>query len=246
MHGLIKVKNFPLIIFCCLIGSLMMSCERIKNVDDRDSNIKRARDRRAVGDFNGALDFYDKALQRRPGAAFIHWEMAAIYDQHLTNDVRAIYHYERFLELDPKTERRPYAEQLLAAAKLSYAASLPVRPNEAVQEIARLRKELDVLRNLLAEERERAVRITFPAVSTATRTVAVSEPVASQADKPRPEPAKAVSLEPYVVQPGDTLSRIASKMYNDPNKWNIIFEANRTILTRPENVRVGQTLMIPK
>ena len=242
--------RFFVVMALCLAGMMVVSCERIsKSADDRDSNVKRARDRRAVGDYFGALDHYEKALQRRPGAAFVHWEMAAIYDQHLTNDVRAIYHYERFLELDPKTERRPYAEQLLAAAKLSYAAALPVRPNEAVQEIARLRKELDVVRALLAEERERAARISVPAATTAALAPGARVQGPGPVTLPetlRPAPSRTVTLESYVVQPGDTLSRIANKMYNDPNKWNVIFEANKNILARPESVRVGQTLVIPR
>jgi len=242
--------RFIFILLAAAAGSMLVSCDSIsKSAEDRDPIIKRARDRRAVGDFTGALEFYEKALQKRPGAAFVHWEMAAIYDQHMTNDIRAIYHYERFIELDPKAERRPYAEQLLGAAKLSYAASLPVRPNEAVQEIARLRKELDLLRNLLTEEREKAAELKTPpstASASATPAGGVSDSARAMAEKLVPAPAKTVTLDTYVVQPGDTLSRIATKMYGDANKWDVIFEANKNILKRPESVRVGQTLVIPR
>lgn len=226
----------------CFITMASTSCDRInKAAEDRDPNIKRARALRAVGDYTGAIDSYEKALVKRPKSARTHWEMASIYDLELTNDLRAIYHYERFLEIDPKAERKQYAEQLIAAAKLQYAISLPDRFSDAVDENARLKKEIETLRALLTEARNENALLSGREVSEA----AVSQPGSRE---PILEPAVAIasSLESYVVQPGDTLSRIASKFYGDPNKWNVIFEANKSLLRRPESVRVGQTLVIPK
>ncbi len=228
------------------VVALVSGCGDLnKGAEERDPNIKRARERRAVADYAGAIEFYERALQKRPSLARIHWEMGSIYDQHLTNELRAIYHYERYLELDPKAERRRLVEELIGAARLSFAASLPARPSEAVQEIARLRQELDKTRQQLAAAREENARLVA-AASGRPAPAAASSAAAGAAERPTPTPAAATTLEPYVVQPGDTLSRIAKKVYNDANKWNVIFEANRNILSKPESVRVGQTLMIPR
>ncbi|QRN41244.1 MAG: peptidoglycan-binding protein LysM [Neisseriaceae bacterium] len=50
----------------------------------------------------------------------------------------------------------------------------------------------------------------------------------------------------YAVQKGDTLSKIAEKYYNDASKYTIIFEANKPMLTDPDKIYPGQTLIIPK
>ena len=50
----------------------------------------------------------------------------------------------------------------------------------------------------------------------------------------------------YNVRSGDTLSRIAKRFYNDPSRWEQIYEANRDSLQSPSGIRVGQTLVIPK
>ena len=50
----------------------------------------------------------------------------------------------------------------------------------------------------------------------------------------------------YEVVGGDTLSAIAQKHYGDPNKYNIIFEANRPMLSHPDKIYPGQRLRIPK
>jgi nucleoid-associated protein YgaU len=52
----------------------------------------------------------------------------------------------------------------------------------------------------------------------------------------------------YVVQPGDTLSTIAGKLYGDvaPGAWRAIWEANRaTIGDDPNRIRVGMRLTLP-
>lgn len=49
----------------------------------------------------------------------------------------------------------------------------------------------------------------------------------------------------YTVVAGDTLSKIAKARYGDAKKYPVIFEANRPLLTDPDEIYVGQTLRIP-
>jgi len=50
----------------------------------------------------------------------------------------------------------------------------------------------------------------------------------------------------YVVQPGDTLSSIATKVYGSQTQWRKIYEANSEILPDPSILRAGQRLRIPE
>jgi ABC-type amino acid transport substrate-binding protein len=64
----------------------------------------------------------------------------------------------------------------------------------------------------------------------------------------KPVPAKAPAGGAYVVQPGDTLSTIAGKLYGDvaPGAWRAIWEANRaTIGDDPNRIRAGMRLTLP-
>jgi nucleoid-associated protein YgaU len=47
------------------------------------------------------------------------------------------------------------------------------------------------------------------------------------------------------VAKGDTLSAIAKKYYGDANKYPVIFEANKPMLTHPDKIYPGQKLRIP-
>lgn len=49
----------------------------------------------------------------------------------------------------------------------------------------------------------------------------------------------------YVVQKGDTLSKIANDYYGDARLYTKIFEANRDLLSDPNKIKPGQKLRIP-
>lgn len=57
---------------------------------------------------------------------------------------------------------------------------------------------------------------------------------------------KAKEQEFYVVQAGDNLSKIAKHVYGDANKYPLIFEANKPMLSHPDKIYPGQTLVIPE
>lgn len=49
----------------------------------------------------------------------------------------------------------------------------------------------------------------------------------------------------YVVEKGDTLSKIAKEFYGNANKYPVIFEANKPMLSHPDKIYPGQMLRIP-
>ena len=50
----------------------------------------------------------------------------------------------------------------------------------------------------------------------------------------------------YIVQSGDSLSKIAKKFYGDANKWKRIFEANKDVVKNPDVIQPGWKLQIPE
>ena len=49
----------------------------------------------------------------------------------------------------------------------------------------------------------------------------------------------------HTVVSGDNLSKIAKSFYGDANKYPVIFEANKPMLTHPDKIYPGQMLRIP-
>ena len=177
-------------------------------------------------------------MERKPRLARAHLELGLLYEKREEPDyVAAIYHYQRYIELRPQAEKRELIEGLIRQAQIAFAASLPDRPSAAVEEVAMLKKEIEMLKARLAERKGLDPPKTTPAKS-----------VLASSKKRRTTP-RVASAEPsaqlYEVQRGDTLSSIAAKVYQDPNKWTVIYEANRKHLASPEQLRLGQTMIIP-
>jgi nucleoid-associated protein YgaU len=49
----------------------------------------------------------------------------------------------------------------------------------------------------------------------------------------------------HTVVSGDNLSKIAKQYYDNPNKYPVIFEANKPMLSDPDKIYPGQVLRIP-
>ena len=49
----------------------------------------------------------------------------------------------------------------------------------------------------------------------------------------------------HTVERGDTLSAVSKKAYGNANLYNVIFEANRPMLSHPDKIYPGQVLRIP-
>jgi nucleoid-associated protein YgaU len=64
-------------------------------------------------------------------------------------------------------------------------------------------------------------------------------------DKPEAPPEPEVEeVRVYVVQPGDSLSKIAEEVYGDGSRWKEIFEANKEQIKDPKLIHPGQELRI--
>jgi nucleoid-associated protein YgaU len=59
------------------------------------------------------------------------------------------------------------------------------------------------------------------------------------------DPGPAAEEGRYTVQYGDTLWKIAEKVYGDGSRYMVIFEANRDLLDEPDRIFPGQELVIP-
>jgi nucleoid-associated protein YgaU len=72
-------------------------------------------------------------------------------------------------------------------------------------------------------------------------------PVKQDPAPPTPKEPEAPAKQDrvYVVQEGDSLSRIAKEMYGDSRLASVIFEANRDQLTSEDAIKIGQKLKIP-
>lgn len=133
-----------------------------------------------------------------------------------------------------------------AAGNRGYLSGIPPAAAEA-QPKKRKYISVDVdVTDTLQIKRQQAKAPTVPAQSPAFEPAI--EPAQPFVDPlpivQPPEP----QFTPYVVQEGDSLSRIAAKpeIYGNGHKWYRIYQANQDQLKDPNSLRPGMTLNIPR
>jgi LysM repeat protein len=199
-------------------------CDQIG--DSRHNQLTQDADSKsAQGDFERAVNLYEAALDDSPRGAEIHYKLALIYDDKLSDPVSALHHFKRYLALSPNG---PHAKDVKDSIKRDEVGALTALSGDSVitrAEAARLRNENLTLHKQLEE---RAVSRT--AFEKAERNDARKSKKAGQT---------------YVVQSGDTLVSISRKFYKSPKRWKAILEANKKSIRDPKDLTVGQTLVLP-
>lgn len=54
-----------------------------------------------------------------------------------------------------------------------------------------------------------------------------------------------VSGEEYIINPGDTLSKVAERFYGARSHWVRIYQANKRTVKNPNFIYIGQRIIIP-
>src|SRR6266498_2668412 len=152
--------------------------------EEKDPNYLAGRSRRAALNYTGALEAFESALETNPRSAAAHFELGLIYYQNITtNWARAIYHFEKYLELRPKANNADLVRQNIDYCKLALAREVPYTPNNDLvrKEVEHLARENADLRQQIEQlSGQLALRSANTSNSPTTPTAANnSRPVAS-------------------------------------------------------------------
>ncbi|HEY5894675.1 MAG TPA: LysM peptidoglycan-binding domain-containing protein [Chthoniobacterales bacterium] len=233
-------------IVALLFSITFTSCERLVQ-SQRNKLRNQAADAAKTGDFQEALAFYESSLDGSPDSADTHFQMAIICESKTNDPLAALFHFRRCARLDPKgphaTEAEKSYERLEPAVVASLSNSGSMSKADAVKlknQNAELRKQITDLKAIVEanKAREKAER-----AATKNRPKQAGKPISTAPD---PDLLRKLGGKTYVVQPGDTLAKIARKVYKSEARWSDIEDANRNNIENPKNLQPGQVLIIPE
>jgi tetratricopeptide (TPR) repeat protein len=213
--------------------------------EEHNQYVQRARRLQELRDYAGAAAQYDRALQVNPRLAQAHLEVGLLYDDKLGDPILAVYHYRRFLQLQPASDKRGLVEDYIERAKLSLAARLPQSPLADPGELTRLQTERAALMQENAMLRARVAELEQAARIQPAPTAPPLPAPAPVAAETRPAPIDSPRPRAHIVQKGDTLQSLALHYYGTRSAWERIYEANRHSLSSKDHLRIGQQLVIP-
>ena len=237
--------------------------------EEKDPNYLTGKNRMAALDHPGAINSFERALAANPRSAAAHLELGLVHQQYLaTNWARAIYHFEKYLELRPKANNADLIRQRIAQCKLELAKEVPFAAvNQQMQrelekmdrlnrENADLRQQLEQLKAQWAQRSGNApggVTALHPTSPPGNRSLVsaqtASNPAAQFAqavERPAaPDPSRDIArasatTKTHVVKSGEYPYSIA-RSYGI--KVAELLSANPGV--EPRRLRPGQALVIP-
>lgn len=243
---LLNIRTLTLAV-AILFSVSFTGCERLVQ-SQRQKLRDRAADAEKTGDYQEALSLYESSLDSSPASANTHFQMAIICESKINDPLAALFHFRRCARLDPKGPHAAEAEKsydrLEPAVVASLSSSGSMSKADAVKlknQNAELRKQITDLKAIVEanKAREKADR----AAAAKNRPKQSGKPFNTTPD---PELLKKLGGKTYVVQPGDTLAKIARKVYKSEARWGDIEDANRNNVENPKNLQPGQVLIIPE
>ena len=239
---------------------------------------------KSAGEYKEAARCYEEFLLICPKSSFTHTELASLYNDYLNDPLQAVYHYRKWLEMNPNDKTsyediRILAEtaqkNLFKKLKEEYKDSAEAKKSD--EEVQKLKDQLAQAQNMLKqyEEQNQKMKDKLQTVKeerekinaqTIARNRQNQQPSAgkkAQADqskdkqtaqaggksgknaKTASQPTSEAGSGTYTVQKGDTLMKIARKCYGNSRYYYLIAEANRAKLGKSNQIRIGQTLVIP-
>jgi hypothetical protein len=156
--------------------------------------------------------------------------------------VAAIYHFRRFLLLQPNARESPMVEQLIVTAEREIIRKLPGEPYKNYLESIELKEENDRLQREIEDLQARLGSPLGPTVPLPQEMIPLQplkENLPPKVDTHVPYPTS------YIVQSGDSLYAISKKVYGNASQIDLIFQANRDTLKSKNSLKVGQTLRLP-
>ena len=205
-------------------------------------------------DYQGAVDAFKKALEVNPRSASAHFELGWLYEQKLTNYPAAIYHFDSFLQLRPRSDNEEIVKARILACKQEIARSVnigPVTPalqrdlERLTQDNYHLRQQVDWLNRRLAMLTNAPVA---PAASTAAESMGLTASNPPPAVRPpslgsnpiRASLSAPTTVRSHVIKPGENLTVVARRY---GVKLSALQAANPRLDSR--RLRPGQTVAIP-
>jgi len=223
--------------------------------EEKEPHFLEGKRRLNARDYKGASESFEKAIQVNPQSASAHFELAVLCQQAKQDFAGAIYHFQHFLELRPRSDYAEIVKQKILACKQELARTVALGPvtqsmqhdfEQVVEENKRLRDELEACHaNLTAFQQWRSNQTSTPilvmrAPQTINPRLQAAAPASNAAVAARAVPPAAPGARTHTIKPGETPTVIARKY---GVRVDALMAANPNLDAR--RLQIGQTLNLP-
>lgn len=254
--------------FCALavlLGAALGGCApgQGQTDEEKEPHFVLGQGRVNAMDYPGAIEAFEASLEANPQSAAAHFELGWLYEEKASDPAAAIYHYERYLKLNPNAGNAALIKQHIDACKQQLAADVLGLPSTsaAQQQLEKLagqnrelQQQVDRLQETvkqwnayyagqLAAQSNSPPQNNYVAQQTASPTpddISAQPPAKPGMTQNKSAPPKSARPRTHTVVAGETAAGIARKF---GVKLSALEAANRGM--NPARIRVGQVLNLP-
>jgi LysM repeat protein len=191
-------------VFCCFLSGCMPVAETPVD-EEKDPNFIDGRNHLNMMDYKGALESFERTVQANPRNAAAHFELGVLYQDRMNDPLAAAFHYQKHLQLRPKSEYAEAIKPRLVACKMEVAKTVTfgVVNQEVHRDLAKLTNELVNAQRL--NEQLRAQIAAKPTVVTQWLKFSVTNPpVYIYVTNSYQQAARPVATNTVTAPPGPT------------------------------------------
>jgi LysM repeat protein len=254
--------------FCAvavLLGAALGGCAPGQGQadDEKEPHFVLGQSRVNAMDYSGAVDAFEESLEANPQSAAAHFELGWLYEEKVPDPAAAIYHYERYLKLNPNAGNAALIKQHIDACKQQLAADVLGLPSSsaAQQQLEKLagqnrdlQQQADQLQETVKQwnayyASQLAARSNSPPQNNSVAQqnpgptpddISAQPMTTSESTQSKPAPPKSAKPRTHTVVAGETAAGIARK---SGVKLSALETANPGM--NPSRIRVGQVLNLP-
>jgi tetratricopeptide (TPR) repeat protein len=220
-------------------------------------------------DYQGAIEAFQESLEVNPRSAAAHFRLACLYDTKESDPAAAIFHYQEYLQLEPKADNAEVIKQRIYSCKQQLATDVLQMPSapaaqqqleKIVEQNRQLQQQVDALKETIRQwnvyyanqkiapnpapvpnnlQTDTAGSPTPDDISSQPNTA--PQPAPTRSSHPAPSPPAKPKPHTHTVATGETLAAIARKT---GVSLNSLLAANPGV--DPKKLHVGQTLNVPQ
>jgi len=254
--------------FCALaawLGGALTGCTpgQGQTDEEKEPHFVLGQGRVNAMDYPGAIDAFEESLEANPRSAAAHFELGWLNEEKASDPAAAIYHYKRYLKLNPNAGNADVIKQRIDTCKQQLAADVLGLPStsaaqQQLEKLAGQNRELQQQVNQLQETvkqwnayyaSQMAVRSNAPPQNNFVAPpnpgpepdgLSAQPTVTPGGTQVKPAPLKAARPRSHTVVAGETAAAIARKF---GIKLSALGAANPSVnLAR---IRAGQVLNLP-
>ena len=257
--------RFAFCALAALLGAALGGCApgQGQTDEEKEPHFVLGQSRVNAMDYPGAIDAFEQSLEANPQSAAAHYQLAVLYENQVPDPAAAVYHYERYLKLNPNAGNATLIKQHIDGCKRQLAQDMMGLPSSsaAQQQLEKLagqnrdlQQQVDRLQETVKQwnayyASQLAARSNSPPqnISVAPQNpgpapdALSAQPSATADSTPaKPAPAKPARPRTHTVAAGETAAAIARKA---GVKLSALGAANPSV--NLAKIRAGQVLSLP-